>query len=406
MAEQLLIRLGSQASDQIHWLIWSTTEQHIIASGELAGAEHLSALQEKSTSRQVITIVPSSDVALKTLTVPAKSKKAIQLAAPYMLEDELAQEVENLFFAYGDHKQVGIEQNCVVVAVERQHILVWLSWLSHAGISTKHMIPDVFLMPKADEHWQAIQIDEHVLLRQGAWSGTLIDASLWTQLSEFWKNENIIDTYSLLPETGKDVVIDAQPEELPLALFAQNYTNNAFNLLQGEFKVKTKRSPVLKTWAWAAGLIVCALLINVLMKSLTLMKINQQQLAIEQQIIEEYQSAFPETKRVRISTIRSQLKRKMAGVGSNSNQSEFLSLLVELEPVFKKVPSMKPDSIKYDSKRDELRLQAIANDYQQFEQFKVMLESKGLSVTQGTQNNQGEKVSGSFSIKYKKGAQS
>ena len=39
MAEQLLIRLGSLEQDRIAWLIWSQSEQEIIASGELANAQ-------------------------------------------------------------------------------------------------------------------------------------------------------------------------------------------------------------------------------------------------------------------------------------------------------------------------------------------------------------------------------
>ena len=32
--EQLLIRLGSNADEAVHWLVWSTSEREIIASGE------------------------------------------------------------------------------------------------------------------------------------------------------------------------------------------------------------------------------------------------------------------------------------------------------------------------------------------------------------------------------------
>lgn len=411
MAEQLIIRLGSQANEVIHWLIWSPTEQGIIGSGEVSGAQQLLSLQEKSISRQVVILVPGADVALKRLHVPAKSKKAMQLAAPYMLEDELAQEVEQLFFAYGDVNQPSDEDNCFIAVVTREQMHLWLSWLSAAGIEAKRMLPDVLALPSIkndDQRWQAIQLKQQVIVRQGAWAGAVIDESLWSTVSELWsaKQEVKIDAYSLLPEMTTAIDVDNKPEELPLALFAQHLPQQSFNLLQGDFKVKSQRSPTLKTWAWAAGFIFCALLLNVVMKSLTLMKINEQQAAIEQQIIETYKSAFPETQRVRISTIRSQLKRKLAEVGSSSSDGDFLDLLVQIQPAFAKVPSLKPDSIKYDINRNELRLQATAKGYQQFEQFKVLLESKQLSVSQGAQNSQGDEVSGSFSITQKTGGQS
>ncbi len=408
MAEQLIIRLASQAESTIPWLVWSSAEHEIIASGELANAQQLEQLKEKSLTRQVTVLVPACDVSLKRLHVPAKSKKAMQLAVPYMLEDDLAQEVEQLFFAYAELKHADNADNCFVAIVEREQMRQWRLWLSEAGIETKHMIPDVLLMPDAESHWQAIQLQQQVLLRQGVWQGSAIDDSLWTSISQTWPNDADlhIDAYSALPPTNEAVTLNAQPEELPLALLARQIEQQSFNLLQGEFKVKSARSPALKIWAWAAGFALVALLVNVVLKSVTLMQINQQQSAVEQQIIAQYKKTFPDTKRVRISTIRSQLKRKMAEVGGTSSDAEFLALLAQVEPAFAKVPSLKPDSLKFDRKRNELRVQASAKGYQQFEQFKQLLEAQQLSVSQGAQNNQGDKVVGSLSITANKGERS
>ncbi|GLX78919.1 type II secretion system protein L [Thalassotalea insulae] len=408
MAENLIIRLGSQQSDKVHWLVWSNTEQNIIASGELSNAEQLSQLQEKSLTRQTVVVVPAADIAFKSLQVPAKSKKAMQLAAPFMVEDDLAQEVEQLFFAYGEPKVSEAECNCFMAIVERAQMQSWLAWLEQAGIKTRSIIPDILLLPAADQHWQAITLDNSVLLRQGPWHGLAIDSTLWPSISASWLAEQNqpIDAYSELPQSDAELQINAQPEELPLALLAQQLEQQKFNLLQGEFAVKSERSPLVKTWAWAAGFLLAALLVNVIVKSVTLMQIHDQQLAVEQEIIKQYKAAFPQTKRVRIATIRSQLKRKMSEVGASEAGAEFLSLLAKVQPAFAKVPSLKPDSLRFDSRRNELRLQASANGYQQFEQFKVQLEAQQLEVSQGTQSNQGDKVSGALSIKARNGGRS
>ncbi|MEW6992203.1 type II secretion system protein GspL [Colwelliaceae bacterium 6441] len=405
MAENLLIRLGSNAADTVHWLVWSQHDQTIIASGELSNAQQLFQLTDKANSRQVTVLVPSCDVVLKSLHVPAKSQKAIRQATPYMLEDALAQEVEQLFFAYGENQKTTTGDNCFVAVVEKEQMVRWQQWLSAADIAAKQIIPDVLAMPNAEENWQAIKVGEQFLLRQGTWQGALFDADLWGIVSKAWQNsENInIDAYSLLPECDESVSIHPQPEELPLALFAQNITQQSFNLLQGEFQVRSDRSPIIKTWAWAAGFAIFALLLNVVFKSTTLWKINNQQTALEQQIIEKYKSAFPKTQRVRVSTIRSQLKRKMAEIGTTNNDASFLAMLTKIQPAFSQVPQLKPESIKFDSKRNELRLQAMANNFQQFEKFKTLLESQQLIVSQGAQNSQGDQISGSFSIREKGG---
>ena len=51
--EQLLIRLGATEADPISWLVWSTAEEEIIASGELANADALSTLAERAGHRAV-----------------------------------------------------------------------------------------------------------------------------------------------------------------------------------------------------------------------------------------------------------------------------------------------------------------------------------------------------------------
>lgn len=408
MAENLIIRIGSHANEMVHWLVWSPAEKEIIASGELDDATHLFELHDKSISRKVTVLVPGSDVLLKKLNVPAKSKNAMRLAAPYMLEDDIAQEVEQLFFAYADIKTSTGDENCFVAAVAHEQMNTWLNWLSEAEIKHSELIPEVLALPDTNGHWQAVQLSGQIILRQGTWQGTTIDSELWESYSQSWNSsESInIDAYSSLPPTNEDVVVEAKPEELPLALMAQNLDAKSFNMLQGEYKPKVERSPLVKTWAWAAGLAGVALLLNVIIKSITLLNIEQQTNDIEQQIVAKYKKAFPQTKRVRVSTIKSQLKRKLAEIGSGESDAHFLSLLTKTQTAFAQVPSLKPESLKFDGRRNELRLQATARDYQQFEQFKELLEQNRLVVTQGAQNNQGNSVSGSFSISENIGGRS
>ena len=72
--------------------------------------------------------------------------------------------------------------------------------------------------------------------------------------------------------------------------------------------------------------------------------------------------------------------------------------MINLEPALASVPEIKPQTLKFDGKRKEVRMQAVAKDYQYFEKLKVALEKTGLSVNLGAQNNQGDQISGSFSI--------
>lgn len=431
MAEKLYIRLGSHAKDAVQWLVFSDDQEGIIASGELTQASELIQISEKAKSREVITFVAACDISLKSLTVPSKSEKAMRLAVPYMLEDELAQDVEELFFAYSDIKVSGSDKNCFVAVVEHAQLKLWQSWLENADITCKKMLPDVLAMPLSDDEniASAIALNEQILIRQGLWQGITIDLQTWPIISQSLgntlnnqqskendsaeqgdlsgdENDNeqekgfSLNAYSPLPDS--ELTLNAMPEELPLALLATTYNQakaTRFNLLQGEFKRKEQRSPALKSWFWAAGIATFALLLNVGIKGAQLMQLNNQQAQVEQQIITTYKKAFPKTKRVRVSTIRSQLKRKLGEIGGNNNESSFLTILTQVQPALALVPEIKPQTLKFDGKRNEMRMQAVASDYQYFDKFKVALEDNELNVSQGAQNNQGEQISGSFSIR-------
>jgi len=419
VTETLYIRLGSQKQDIIHWLIWSASEYEIIASGELDGAEQLTELSQKSEQRKVVVLVPGCDLAIKRLNVPGKSQRAIKLAAPYMLEDELAQDVEQLFFAYASNKTDAEGHNCFLAAVDRTQMDNWLAWLADAAIKCKVMLPDVLAMPVNTEGYSAIMLGEQVLLRQSEWQGLVVDAGTWPMvagsIAKQWQKVEqeseeqgpanpVIDAYSELPgreEQAELIDIQAKPEELPLALLAKHAGAQQFNLLQDEYQVKEKRSPVLVTWYWAAGIALFALLLNFGIKAGQLVQLNAQQEMIEQEIIASYKKAFPQSKRVRVATIKSQLRRKLSEVGSGNSSEGFLEMLAKVQPAFSSVRELKPESLKYDGKRQEMRIQAVARDYQYFDKFKTEVEKAKLTVNLGSQTNQGEQVSGSFSISSK-----
>ena len=437
MSEILYIRLGSQAQDKLTWLVINTVEQEIIASGELANAEQLSDLTEKAAQRLVKVFVPGCDVVLKRLAVPTKSQRAMRSAVPYMLEDELAQDVDDLFFAYAKMHEESREHNCFVAIVQREQMQMWQSWLATANISASTLQPDMLAMPYIEGQWSAIALDDNantmsqtqIVVRQGPWQGVTLDNDAWqfllthilspadsdkkekaqdraqaqTQDKTAETSSLTLNAYSDLPYldmlTNQDTITLVKAEqELPLALLAQHCHQSDFTLLQGEFKVKEQRSKNVGYWLWAAGFAACALCLNVGYKSAQLWQLSAQKTQVEAQIVAHYKKAVPSNAKVRIGTIKSQLTRKIEALGGVTEQAGFLSVLSKVQPAFAKVPGLKPDSLKFDGKRQELRIQALASDYQAFERFKSALNTTGLTIKQGAQSNRGDQVTGSFSV--------
>ena len=103
MTERLVIRLGSHAEQAISWLTWSDSEQEIIASGTLSNAAELVSLSERASQGVVQILVPGTDVGLFSVELPTTNRRQALKTIPFMLEDELAADIDLLHFVHGLH---------------------------------------------------------------------------------------------------------------------------------------------------------------------------------------------------------------------------------------------------------------------------------------------------------------
>lgn len=164
--ERLVIRIGSQPEDQVHWLVWSEQEE-IIASGILDNAAEITTLKERTGKDSCILIVPGSEVTLKTVELPGKANRKLLTAVPYMLEDDLSQDVDDLFFAWNEQ----IDRSQQMAIVTHESMLNWIDYTNVAGLHCDKILPDYLCIPENDDGWQAIQLEAELIVRQGEWQG-------------------------------------------------------------------------------------------------------------------------------------------------------------------------------------------------------------------------------------------
>ena len=67
--------------------------------------------------------------------------------------------------------------------------------------------------------------------------------------------------------------------------------------------------------------------------------------------------------------------------------------------VFSQVSEFTPETLRYDKRRNELRIRARAKDFQTFGKVKIILEKQGLTVEQGSLNNDGDYVVGEIKLR-------
>jgi general secretion pathway protein L len=399
--EQLVVRLGATPHEPLHWIVWSAQQQEIIASGVLSDAEALGSLRERAGQRAITALVPTSDVLLKWVELPAKAGRKAIAAIPYMLEDDISGDINQQFFALGPRK--GNQQ--AVAIVNREKIQQWLQVIDDAKLSCNLLVPDVLALPQASAGWAILQLGEQLLVRQDEWAG-LQGETDWLlqalalharQYQQHTQQPLVINNYSELNLASlADVEAQTMPLDMPMKVLAEGVAGANFNLLQGEYKLKSKGGSNWKKWRLAASLAAAALLIIVSDRVIEQQRIDQQLAELKSQIEQEYKRAFPNAGAFR--DVKATMQTKLKALEQGGGSSSVLVMLNQLSAAFSE-SQIKPQTLRFDAARSELRLQVVANNFEALEQFKRLAQAQGFVVEQGAINNKDNQVIGSLSIR-------
>ncbi|RSM33150.1 GspL family type II secretion system protein ExeL [Aeromonas salmonicida] len=392
MSESLVIRLGTNAQQPVEWLVWSAKEEEIIASGTLASAHALGELRERAGGRPVVTLVPGSDLIFRRVSLPGKYSRQAAAALPYLLEEQIASDVDELHLVVLGHEGHDVD----LMAVDKEKMQTWLGWLEAAGLKSQQLLPDVLALPQAADGWSALQLGKEWLLRQGPCQGIVADEPLLAMLLAVEAELVTIHSHTLVPPIPTANWQAADPE-LPMLLLAKGALNCQANLLQGPYRPQTEYSRYWLQWRKVAVVAGLLLLVALTQRGVHLYQLAEQDKALKAEIRQVYTRIFPgET---RIVNVRSQMAQHLKLLGQTP-QDGVLLLLTELAPTFAEVPGLKPQVLRFDAARGELRLQVTAPGFTEIERFRE-LAGKRFEVQQGEVRSTEGKVEGALVLKGK-----
>ncbi len=322
MAQTLLFRFLT--SDHVEWL----AEDFSVQQGTLAEmASHAKALRP-------ILIIPGEFLVLTQAKVPGRQLATRLKAIPYALEDNLAEDVENLHFAIGE-LATGMS---IPVAVMRHHTLrSWLETCAQGGITPAAVVPDILLLPCEEGAWSLLLENERAVLRNGPWQGFAIEQDnlpLLLQLALAEAGEGVpqqLQVWSeVTPELGElGIPIQSQsPSRKPLQVLATGY-QHAFpiNLLQGPYSFRTHLGKRLRPWRAAAILASLWLGVQMLVQITEYRQLQQAQADLRMTIEQLYKDAVPNAQK--IVNPRVQLENRLKELRQNGHNTKdfFLDLL-------------------------------------------------------------------------------
>lgn len=403
MSEFLTVRLSSQKEATIPWLVWSTDQQAVIASGEIAGLDQLEDLAPYAAQRPTLLLLSASDVVLTQVAIPSGASRQLESMLPYLVEEEIAQDVDEMHFTILA-KSGGVAQ---VAGVDRQWLRSCLDSLRALQFDVRRVVPDVLAIPHS-EGLSALQIGDEWLVRKSEFSGLSIDVqwlplfsqSQWVRDGENWL---ALNAYTPLPELqlAEGQEWHNQPAALVMQLLTEQALSHKINLLSGEFKTKSSWNKYWQVWRKAA---IAAGLLVVVSTGYQLVQANQYESTAQSYRAESeriFRSIFPDKQRIpTVSYLKRQMSDEVALLSGGGGGEHVLSWLDKLPETLRNVSAIQVQSLRFDGNRGEVRLEAVSKDFQTFEQARVQLEEH-FSVEQGQLSRNGEQVVGSYVLTRK-----
>ncbi len=393
MSEFLTIRLSNSSETAVPWLVWSPQQNEVIASGTLGSMANLADLKEYASQRQIIVMVDAAAMVLTSVTLPPGSGRQIGQVLPFLLEEELSQDVDSLHIQLlakrGDQGHVAV--------VERRLMALWLAALADAGMNAKQFTPDCLCLPLRDGSTTAAELEGQWLMRNSEHQGAAIDPE-WLSL---WLNdESQVSHFTPAPES-KVGEWQAETPELVMQLLTQGAISSSVNLLTAEYRQQPSWKKHLLPWRKVA--VVAGLWLAILAGDYGLGIYRHEQLASQYREESEriFRQVFPSIQRIpNHSWMRRQMDSELSRLTGEGSSEGILPWLAELAPSLAQHPQFSISSLRYDQNRSELRLQAEADDFGPFEQMRSLLSEEYI-VEQGQLNRRDDKVQGMLTLRRK-----
>ena len=238
----LFLHLNAERRDEAEWL-------HLDDGIDMAAVRHgpLSLAANDAKGARVIVLLPGVDITLTDAVVPTRNSQRIAKVLPYLLEERLASDVEDLHFAFN---KPALDNSVNVAVIARETLDDWLQRLLDAGIRPHVMVPDICAAPYSEGSWSLVDGADSVLLRMGQNNGLAVDRDVVVETLRlsltlmaqtppehivYYRCEDdevdALDFADLGPEIDVEVLAGKR-----LNLLAKHYhTETAINLLQGDF---------------------------------------------------------------------------------------------------------------------------------------------------------------------------
>ena len=379
--------------DRLAWYPPGTSDEPQWLDNDIARENLRAALAQRRLG--VCFAVPGADARLLTLPVTAAEKKHISKSLPFALEEQVAEDIDDLHFA-----SCSLDKDTMAVAIcARSNMLHWQDLLADfSGISQWR--PEPLLLPWQEDEWCLVVEGDTVIVRLGQCEGFTVESDLLSTLLQgalaeqaapgaivVYGRDQSADT-ALLPASLHDKV-QWRNGNLYAALLLSESSGLNLNLLQGDFAPRLPFARWWGQWRAVAALFAVAFLLQLTATYADYRNLTAENLALRGAVQDSYRKAFPKGA---VVDAEKQLRRQLDALRGTGQSSGFVSLMERIGVVVAGLSDTSIASINYNEKGDEMRMNIVAADFEGVEQLRSRINEAGLEAVMESSSAQGDRV--------------
>jgi general secretion pathway protein L len=408
MKTGLVLQLPGAALDAGSEVAW-----YLFAGGALqrSGSAPLSDLRAQLPAQitgETLVLVPGELVLLTSVRIPARQLRQIKQALPYMVEELIADNIEDVHLALPPLTGAKLGEAIPVAVVRHALLINWLDQLYQHGIQPDRLCPDTLALPWRSNGRSFFFTGERLLYRDGLSSGLalsraqlpdllpLLAAAAPPAIVTVGAGSEVAAQLPLLVAEieqafGGQVESRSYSEQggEVLAASAARQADEMINLLQGGYRIRRDQDRD-RDWRRAAVVAGVGLLLYAALAGGSAVWFSWQAARLEERSFALYRELFPQERRV-ISPRRQMMAHLNQGGGGGS----MLPLLARAADQLATV-QLQELRFRRDSQRLQLQLQAA--DLAALDQLKQRLVGSGLDVAIDSAAEQGGVTIGRVTI--------
>ena len=411
MAEFLVIRLGGEADQPVSWI---AVDDRGTRRGQAGGGTLADAARE-IRERTVIVLVPVSETLTFRVNLPAKGAR-LRAALPFALEDQVADDIEDLHFAAGKRDSSGALS---VAVVAKKTLADWLERLTDAGIQPARIVPENHGLARTPNTLSMLVGDTQIIFNDGAdlafavpgmspseaviASGVLDgdDGGASKHLLVYCDaavNERHEKDWALLRHELSSVDVNLLPDGILPRLAVTVASGEGVNLLQGRYGPKTEVAAIFRTWRYVAIFLLAFGVVGIVGKAADYYRLSVEQDALRQQFTNEYRQLRPNDAREIVDPVGTVTSLRRSVGASSSTPQVFLPTLMHLASALEEFDAAAVEAISYRAGVVDVRLNAP--DIPTIDRIVQAVSASGrFSATLQSADNVGDRVNSRIQIR-------